>query len=249
MFHRHTTEDRYVRPAPEFLCVHKNQACRIFTLIELLIVIAIIAILAAMLLPALNKAKEKAHGVSCLNNLKQMGTAHIAYSNDYNDFCVPTAHVYSGIGVWAFPDLVNLYLKSDAVFLCPSAKQTTEVTYSRPWNALGAVGKLYNHYGRATPQYGQVNANGVLLYKVPKITHIKSPSRKISIADKAGTTAHNRFDDNNYLKIGYANYAIGARHSNRFNAVFADGHGGGISEKEACINDTTLAVFWWIDQP
>ena len=47
MFHRHTTEDRYVRPAPEFLCVHKNQACRIFTLIELLIVIAIIAILAA----------------------------------------------------------------------------------------------------------------------------------------------------------------------------------------------------------
>ena len=142
MFHRHTTEDRYVRPAPEFLCVHKNQACRIFTLIELLIVIAIIAILAAMLLPALNKAKEKAHGVSCLNNLKQMGTAHIAYSNDYNDFCVPTAHVYSGIGVWAFPDLLNLYLKSDAVFLCPSAKTNNRSNLFPPMERFGSCRKI-----------------------------------------------------------------------------------------------------------
>ena len=75
----------------------RKRGKRYFSLIELLIVIAIVAILAGLLLPALNQARDKARSTGCINNLKQLGLAFFQYAGDHSDM-LPQADYYTGRG-------------------------------------------------------------------------------------------------------------------------------------------------------
>jgi len=148
----------------------KSRSC--FTLVELLIVIAIISLIAAIMFPVFATAREKARQATCASNLRQLGTAFQQYSQDNDETMPSSAYVYIG---WAGP--IYCYVKSAGVFACPDDQTTPQpravggVTY-----LLEPVSYAYNQNILWTPDGGMgiggavsqftSPANTVLLYEV-----------------------------------------------------------------------------------
>lgn len=190
-----------------------------FTLIELLVVIAIIAILAAMLLPALQQARDRAKSIKCVNRLKNIGSASQQYTVDNKDY-IPFGYTtggdfggYTSPGLWSWKCRVSQYMGypttshwsftnggSDKISYCPSEEKQ----------------KGYNTYlpGKQLADYAPLQG----IYRNPKIHRIIQPSSTIFIFD----AWHNDTFRINLQDTGAQRF--GMRHSGGSNIVAFDAH-------------------------
>ncbi len=208
---------------------------RAFTLIELLVVIAIIAILASMLLPALSKAKLKAHGVKCVSNLRQLQLAWIMYADDHDDRLAPNllgnTNAWIGGNVNSLPGATNLndirngrlfpYNNSFEIYRCPG-----DVT---PWKTGGrAVIRVrsvsMNGRMAGDPAAEFVNP-GVPFFR--KSTDIARPSpaqANVFIDEEANSIDDGFFAVRALPNVWLWQNSPASRHGNAGLVSFADGH-------------------------
>ena len=209
---------------------------KVFTLIELLIVIAIIAILAAMLLPALNSARNKARSATCINNLKQLGTITTFYLNDNN------SEIYllvdkSRAG-WNWSDYLTQYIGNSSSDWAENEAKLNKVRSCPSYSQTSGSGGSYNTYGMVTPLSGNnfswrsMKAKRTLsgddsihpVFWDPKVA--LPLSVRFFLAD---TQAANVADDKGYFRITRGDSGNGwglldMKHSKRCNTLAMDMH-------------------------